>query len=365
MLTRIVSRLLVIFFLLLTTSAFALPLTYAPAVKKAAPAVVNVYISHSPGAGDLKIDPDPGQTQFDPVLKDRMVLGSAVIMDQRGYILTNSHVIRDRTRVSVALPDGRTAVAKIIGIDTETDIAVLKINLPQLPAISMSNSDTLQVGDVVLAIGNPFGLGQTVTQGIISALGRTAIGLSNIENFIQTDVALNPGSSGGALINTDGQLIGINTGIYTHSGGYQGISFAIPINAAQSILKQIILYGSVRRGFIGIEVIDLNSALAQRLNVKTDMGVVVRKVLPDAPFKNEIQVNDVITAINGNPIKNAASFNNFVNQCMPGAQLVLIDHRGSKISKVIINLGAQKEDNNAWQEKKVRGKTYRYPDDRG
>lgn len=362
MLKRIVSA--CILPLLLLGLANAAPMTYAPAVKKAAPAVVNVYIlradtSHKNASGYTK-----GFHRLRSATKNRMVLGSGVLMDKRGYILTNSHVIRDRAKILVALSDGRSARAEIIGGDPETDLAVLKINLKQLPMMEIGNSNDLQVGDVVLAIGNPFGLGRTVTQGIISALGRTAVGLSNIENFIQTDVALNPGSSGGALINTEGKLIGINTGIYTRSGGYQGVSFAIPVNEAENILQQIIKYGVVKRGWLGVDVVNLDPILIYDLKLKQTMGVVVKKISDKSPVLNKLQENDVIVEINGRKLHDENGFMSTVAQSAPGTDVTLTYYRGNQRHTLTVKLGATSADSGRWQDVKVKGKKHRYPDDR-
>jgi serine protease DegS len=253
----------------------------------------------------------------------------------------------------------------VIGSDPETDLAVLKIDLKNLPVIEVADSNNLQVGDVVLAIGNPFGLGRTVTQGIISALGRTAVGLSNIENFIQTDVALNPGSSGGALINTDGQLIGINTGIYTRSGGYQGVSFAIPVNAAENILKQIIKYGVVKRGWLGLEVVTLDPILMYDLKLNQTMGVVVTKVLAKSPALNKLKVNDLITKVNGQKIHDAGGFMNTIIQNTPGKDVQLTYYRDNQEHTLTLKLSADKSgDGNQWHDVVVKGKKHQYPDDR-
>lgn len=352
-------------FSLFVPTCFATPVTYASAVKKAAPAVVNVYIMR---AGERPHQDSPyfkNYGRLRPVIKNRVVLGSGVIMDPRGYVLTNSHVIRDRSnQVLVALADGRTTRAEIVGNDPETDLAVLKIGLKDLPTIEFGNSDQLEVGDVVLAIGNPFGLGRTVTQGIISALGRTAVGLSNIENFIQTDVALNPGSSGGALINTEGQLVGINTGIYTKSGGYQGVSFAIPINAAVNILQQIIKSGKVLRGWLGIEVQSLTPMRVYELKSKPSQGAIVEKVITDSPAAGKLQVNDIITEINGKPIMDANGFLNNIAQRTPGHQVQLLVYRNNQPQTITLIIKPHDSEEKMWHEVKVKGKKHLYPDDR-
>jgi Do/DeqQ family serine protease len=342
----------------------AAPLTYAPAVKNASPAVVNVYILRQTSTRSNLSPYFKGYNRLKPILKNRVVLGSGVIMDKRGYLLTNSHVIRDRNKILVALSDGRTVRAEVVGNDPESDLAVLKIDLKNLPIIAVGNSDKIQVGDVVLAIGNPFGLGRTVTQGIISALGRTAVGLSNIENFIQTDVALNPGSSGGALINTEGQLIGINTGIYTKSGGYQGVSFAIPVNAAENILRQIIKHGSVKRGWLGVEVVKLDPMMVYDLKSKQNLGVVVEKILSDSPAVNKLKVNDIITEVNGSKVRNANGFMSYIAQRKPDETIHLTVYRNHKPETISIQLKARNTEDKLWHEKIIGGKKYMYPDDR-
>ena len=356
---------LVTFLSLFVLAAYAAPLSYAPAVKKAAPSVVNVYILRKTSVRSNNSAYMRGYNRLRPILKNRVVLGSGVIMDSRGYILTNSHVIRDRSdRILVALSDGRTMRAQLIGNDPETDLAVLKVGIKNLPVVTIGNSEHLEVGDVVLAIGNPFGLGRTVTQGIISALGRTAVGLSNIENFIQTDVALNPGSSGGALINTDGKLIGINTGIYTKSGGYQGVSFAIPINAAENILQQIIKFGKVKRGWLGVEVLSLTPMRVYELKSKQTMGVVIDKVNKGSPADGKLQPNDIITKINGRVVRNANGFMNNIAHRTPGDDIVLNVFRDGQQHDITIKLKSRSSTDKLWHDVTIKGKKYRYPDDR-
>lgn len=356
---------IVAFLSLFVLSCDAAPLTYAPAVKKAAPAVVNVYILRQTSVVSDNSDSKRGYNRLRPILKNRVVLGSGVIMDPRGYILTNSHVIRDRNdRILVALSDGRTVRAEVIGNDPETDLAVLKISLKDIPVVTLGDSENLEVGDVVLAIGNPFGLGRTVTQGVISALGRTAVGLSNIENFIQTDVALNPGSSGGALINTEGQLIGINTGIYTKSGGYQGVSFAIPVNAAKNILQQIIKSGKVDRGWLGVEVKTLTPMRVYELKTKPTMGVIVDQIEKDSPAEGRLQLNDIITKINGREIRSSSGFMNNIASRNPGDEVILDMYRDGQPQQVTVKLKSHTSTDDAWREVNIKNKKNRYPDDR-
>jgi S1-C subfamily serine protease len=230
------------------------PGSFSAAVKKAAPAVVSVNTSARNPYGN-----DPWRRFFFGERGDQMQtgLGSGVIMSTGGYVLTNNHVIENADAIEVVLPDARRAPARVIGADPESDLAVLKINLDKLPIMTLGDSDALQVGDRVLAIGNPFGVGQTVTSGIVSALGRSQLGLNTFENFIQTDAAINPGNSGGALIDVHGNLMGINTAIYSRSGGSMGIGFAIPVSTARQIMESIVTQGRVVRGWIGVEAITL------------------------------------------------------------------------------------------------------------
>ncbi len=358
-------RTLTLFFVTISVNA-GVPLSYASAVKIASPAVVNLYIIRQAKSYQRERPNIDSHTSINlrPLLKHRIVLGSGVVLDKRGYVVTNYHVVRDRKQILISLTDGRSASAKLIGSDPETDLAVLKIDLEDIPIAPMGNSDDLQVGDIVLAIGNPFGLGQTVTQGIISAIGRTAVGLSNIENFIQTDVALNPGSSGGALINTNGQLIGINAGIYSRSGGYQGVSFAIPIKAVENVLKQIIEQGKVIRGWLGVEVVNLDPLLKYDLKSKQSMGVVVEEVQHQSPAFNKLKSNDIITEMNQRKVRDAQSFISQISQQSPGKSITLTVYRDNKPQQLEITLGSRPQEADLWQEVMINGKKYQYPDSR-
>ena len=246
-------------------------------------------------------------------------LGSGVIVSASGYILTNNHVVESADEIEVVLNDSRRARAKVIGTDPETDLAVLKIELDRLPAIVLGSSDALQVGDQVLAIGNPFGVGQTVTSGIISALGRNQLGINTFENFIQTDAAINPGNSGGALVDTSGNLLGINTAIYSPSGGSMGIGFAIPVATAKLVLEGIVKDGQVTRGWIGVEPNDLSPELAETFGVKAKEGVIITGVLQDGPAARAgIKPGDVITQVAGKPVSNVADLLSNVAALKPG-----------------------------------------------
>ena len=247
-------------------------------------------------------------------------LGSGVIVSEDGYILTNNHVIEGADDIEVILNDSRSARAKVIGTDPDSDLAVLKIELDRLPVIVLGNSDALQVGDQVLAIGNPFGVGQTVTGGIVSAMGRNQLGINTFENFIQTDAAINPGNSGGALVDTNGNLLGINTAIYSRSGGSMGIGFAIPVATAKLVLEGIVKDGQVTRGWIGVEPSELSPELAQTFNVKADTGVIIVGVLQNGPAaKSGIRPGDVILSVAGQAVGNVSELLGRVAGLKPGS----------------------------------------------
>ena len=246
-------------------------------------------------------------------------LGSGVIVSPAGYVLTNNHVIEEADEIEVILNDGRKSAAQVIGTDPETDLAILKINLTDLPVITLGNSDALEIGDQVLAIGNPFGVGQTVTSGIVSALGRTQLGINTFENFIQTDAAINPGNSGGALVDGNGHLMGINTAIYSRSGGSMGIGFAIPSATARTVLDAIVRDGQVIRGWIGVEPQNLSPELAQSFGIKSDEGVIITGVLQNGPAAQAgIRPGDVITAVNGVKVNTVPELLGAVAALTPG-----------------------------------------------
>ena len=277
------------------------------AAQKSSPAVVSINTSQSL-RNKLRSN-DPWFNFFFGEQGDapQVGLGSGVIVSERGYILTNNHVVESADEIEVILNDSRQARAKVIGTDPDSDLAVLKIELDRLPVIVLGNSDTLQVGDQVLAIGNPFGVGQTVTSGIVSALGRNQLGINTFENFIQTDAAINPGNSGGALVDINGNLLGINTAIYSRSGGSMGIGFAIPVSTAKLVLQGIVQDGQVTRGWIGVEPNDLSPELAQTFGIKTTVGVIITGVLQSGPAAQAgIRPGDVITQVAGKPVRNVA-----------------------------------------------------------
>jgi Do/DeqQ family serine protease len=247
-------------------------------------------------------------------------LGSGVIVSPNGYILTNNHVVEEADEIEVFLNDSRRAKAKVIGTDPDSDLAVLKIDLDKLPAIVLGNADNIQVGDQVLAIGNPFGVGQTVTSGIVSALGRNQLGINTFENFIQTDAAINPGNSGGALVDTQGNLLGINTAIYSRSGGSMGIGFAIPVTTAKQVLDGIVKDGKVTRGWIGVEPNDLSPELAETFDVQARQGVIITGVLQKGPAAQAgIRPGDVIDSIEGKAVTDVSQLLSLVAALKPGA----------------------------------------------
>ena len=304
--------------------------SYANAVQAAAPAVVNIYTTKVVTQRSPAFSDDPFFRRFfggeSGVPRQRLEssLGSGVIINPQGYILTNNHVVDGADEIQVALTDGRSASATVIGTDPETDLALLKIELTHLPTIIFGRAEELRVGDVVLAIGNPFGVGQTVTQGIVSATGRQQLGISTFENFIQTDAAINPGNSGGALINTDGQLAGINTAIFSRSGGSQGIGFAIPANLAKTIMEQILEQGRVIRGWLGINAQDITPDLAESFGIQNHQGAIVSGVYPgSAADRAGLLPGDILMRVGDNEVNDARSAMNITASLSPGSQVDL------------------------------------------
>ena len=299
-------------------SAAAQPGSLAAAVRRAAPAVVSINtsrITRHPFADDPWFRLFFGQQGS----QSQSGLGSGVIMSADGYVLTNNHVVQEADHIEAVLADGRRANARVIGADPESDLAVLKIDLPDLPVMTPSDSDRIEVGDRVLAIGNPFGVGQTVTSGIVSALGRDQLGINTFENFIQTDAAINPGNSGGALTDEQGRLLGINTAIYSRSGGSLGIGFAIPVNVARQALQDIVQNGRVVRGWIGVESTALTPELAENLGAASAQGVIITGVLNGGPAARAgMQPGDVVTRINGQPIRTVAELRAGITALRPG-----------------------------------------------
>lgn len=299
-------------------SAAAQPGSLAAAVRRAAPAVVSINtsrITRHPFADDPWFRLFFGQQGS----QSQSGLGSGVIMSADGYVLTNNHVVQEADHIEAVLADGRRASARVIGADPESDLAVLKIDLPDLPVMTPSDSDRIEVGDRVLAIGNPFGVGQTVTSGIVSALGRDQLGINTFENFIQTDAAINPGNSGGALTDEQGRLLGINTAIYSRSGGSLGIGFAIPVNVARQALQDIVQNGRVVRGWIGVESTALTPELAENLGAASAQGVIITGVLNGGPAARAgMRPGDVVTRINGQPIRTVAELRAGITALRPG-----------------------------------------------
>ncbi|NWC93889.1 MULTISPECIES: Do family serine endopeptidase AlgW [unclassified Pseudomonas] len=321
------------------------PVTYADAVVIAAPAVVNLYTTKviNKPAHPLFEDPQFRRYFGDNSPKQRRMessLGSGVIMSPEGYILTNNHVTSGADQIVVALRDGRETLARVVGSDPETDLAVLKIDLKGLPSITIGRSEGLRVGDVALAIGNPFGVGQTVTMGIISATGRNQLGLNSYEDFIQTDAAINPGNSGGALVDANGNLTGINTAIFSKSGGSQGIGFAIPVKLATEVMKSIIEHGQVIRGWLGIEVQPLTKELAESFGLTGRPGIVVAGIFRDGPAqKAGLQLGDVILSIDGEPAGDGRKSMNQVARIKPTDKVAIQVMRNGKEIKLQAEVG--------------------------
>ena len=307
---------------------------FADAAARSRPSVVNIFTSKQMRAPHAPFMDDPAFRRF---FGDRFQrnnrpqrvsnLGSGVIVSVDGLILTNHHVIEAADEIQVALPDGKTLTAEVVGTDPETDLAVLRVRNGSQPAITFAKADTLRVGDVVLAIGNPFGVGQTVTMGIVSALGRSHLGINTFENYIQTDAAINPGNSGGALVDAGGHLVGINTAIFSRSGGNLGIGFAIPVSIVRQVIEQIVAHGAVIRGWVGIEVQEITPEIADSFNLKSAQGALIAGVLRGGPADRAgIRPGDVLVAVGGEPVHDSTSLLNLIAALAPGkvAQLRLI-----------------------------------------
>ena len=303
-----------------------MPGSLSPAAKVASPAVVSIATTQAK-APKQNYQNDPWFRFFYGDREDeapQQGLGSGVIVSPEGYILTNNHVIEGAQEIEVTLSDSRHAIAQVIGTDPDTDLAILRINLERLPVIALGNSDTAQVGDRVLAIGNPFGVGQTVTSGIVSALGRNQLGINTFENFIQTDAAINPGNSGGALVDVNGNLIGINTAIYSRSGGNMGIGFAIPVSTARQVLEGIVRDGQVTRGWVGIEPMEVTPELAETFGLKSTDGVIVTGVLQNGPAANAgLRPGDLLQKVAGQPVRNVGELLTQIAALAPGKSVKL------------------------------------------
>jgi len=325
---------------------------FASILKPALPAVVNISSSKvvkSRGENSQMFN-DPFFRQFfgnqfgqqqTPQSQREQSLGSGVIVTPDGTILTNNHVVEGATDIKVFLSDNREFPAKVIGTDPKTDVAVIKINATGLSTLAIGDSSRLQVGDVVLAIGDPFGIGKTATMGIVSAIGRGGLGIENYEDFIQTDASINPGNSGGALIDLHGDLVGINTAILSgEGGGNQGIGFAIPINMAHNVMTQIVEHGKVTRGYLGVHIQDVTPGLAKQFGLNQGGGVLIGDVSPDTPAaKAGMQKGDIVTALNGQPVTAANQLQVQISQMAPGASAKLTIWRDGKSRELTVNLG--------------------------
>ncbi len=312
------------------------------AAQKASAAVVSISTSQAAKKNPNANDPWFKFFYGDQGNEPQGGLGSGVIVSQSGYILTNNHVVEGADEIEVILNDSRHTLAKVVGTDPDSDLAVLKIGLDKLPTIVLGNSDTIQVGDQVLAIGNPFGVGQTVTSGIVSALGRNQLGINTFENFIQTDAAINPGNSGGALVDTNGNLLGINTAIYSRSGGSMGIGFAIPVSTAKQVLEGLVKDGQVTRGWIGVEPNDLSPELAETFNTKLTQGVIITGVLQNGPAaKAGVKPGDVIEAIGERKIADVTQLLSVVASLKPGSAAHFIINRKSQKVELDVTPGVR------------------------
>ena len=308
--------------------------SFADAVRRAGPAVVNIYTARVVDASTARPSgANPLLREHPPAVRQRVEgsLGSGVIVDEAGHVITNHHVVQGADEIRVQLADGRIATPEIVGMDPDTDLAVLRVPLKDPPVMPMGRSDELRAGDVVLAIGNPFGLSQTVTQGIVSATGRGRLGVTDFEDFIQTDAAINFGNSGGALINTEGELIGINTAVLAQNLGTDGISFAIPVNMVRGVMDQIIAHGRVRRGWLGVTSQEVPRAEAAALGIDPPAALRISDVVPHGPAALVgIQRDDLVTHFNGQPIVNAQEALNRVAAMAPGSLLNIQARRGAQ-----------------------------------
>ena len=335
---------------------------FAAVAKNASPAVVYIRVEKTVSQGPFLRyrspfddeffrrffgEPGPGFPQSPQDQQKRQVQsqGSGFIISPDGYVLTNNHVVGDSDRVIVKLLDGREFTADIVGTDPPTDVAVIKIKAENLPVLSLGDSDMIEVGEWVLALGNPFGLSHTLTAGIVSAKGRSSVGITDYEDYIQTDAAINPGNSGGPLIDLQGKVVGINTAIYSRSGGYMGIGFAIPVNMARNIYTQLIEHGNVTRGYLGVTIQDLTAELAKSFGLKDTKGVLVSQVMPDTPAeKAGMKQGDVIASINGKPVETAAALRNEVAMKAPGTAVKVGVIRDGKEKTLSVKVEKMSED---------------------
>ncbi|GAB4514702.1 MAG: DegQ family serine endoprotease [Sulfuricaulis sp.] len=338
--------------------AGATPPNFVPIVKAVMPAVVNIATTRMVKQGSQMSGPfmdDPFFRQFfgeeffhrfqNPRDRRENSLGSGVIVDSAGYIVTNNHVVAKADEIKVLLNDKREFTGKVVGTDPKSDLAVIKISAKDLPVIPWGDSDKLEVGEYVLAIGNPFGLNQTVTQGIVSAVGRANVGIADYEDFIQTDAAINPGNSGGALVNARGQLVGINTAIFSRSGGYMGIGFAVPSNMTRSVMDSLLKGGKVVRGWLGVSIQDVTPDLAKQFGLKETKGALVSEIIPDSPAATAgIQSGDIITAFNGKTVDSTSILRNTVAQTPVGKTVKVELLREKKTVSVEVKITEQPKD---------------------
>ncbi|WP_308923433.1 Do family serine endopeptidase [Janthinobacterium sp. J1-1] len=332
-----------------TASSSLAPGSFRDAAARAMPAVVNILTTQAPKRGSHPLMRDPFFKRFfgerTPDMEEeggamKNSLGSGVIVSHEGYILTNNHVVEGADEIEVVLTDGRKAPAQVVGLDPETDLAVIKVKLDKLPVIVLGQSEQARVGDAVLAIGNPFGVGQTVTMGIISALGRNNLHINSFENFIQTDAAINFGNSGGALVDTRGNLIGINTAIYSQSGGSVGIGFAIPVSTTKTVMEAIIKNGHVVRGWIGVETQDITKELAESFGLQRSTGAIIAGVVRGGPAdKAGIKPGDILLNVDGKPVGDTTEMLNLIAQLPPGEKAKMTVLRKSREAALDVVVG--------------------------
>ena len=332
-----------------TASSSLAPGSFRDAAARAMPAVVNILTTQAPKRGSHPLMRDPFFKRFfgerTPDMEEeggamKNSLGSGVIVSHEGYILTNNHVVEGADEIEVVLTDGRKAPAQVVGLDPETDLAVIKVKLDKLPVIVLGQSEQARVGDAVLAIGNPFGVGQTVTMGIISALGRNNLHINSFENFIQTDAAINFGNSGGALVDTRGNLIGINTAIYSQSGGSVGIGFAIPVSTTKTVMEAIIKNGHVVRGWIGVETQDITQELADSFGLQRSTGAIIAGVVRGGPAdKAGIKPGDILLNVDGKPVGDTTEMLNLIAQLPPGEKAKMTVLRKSREAALDVVVG--------------------------
>jgi Do/DeqQ family serine protease len=320
--------------------------SYSDAVQRAAPAVVNIFttkevrVSRNPMLSDPVLRRFFGDQPLGDETRRATSLGSGVIVSPTGYILTNNHVVQAADEIEVALSDGKKLLAKVVGSDPETDLAVLRVEAKNLPAITFGSSESLRVGDVVLAIGNPLGIGQTVTSGIVSALGRSGLGINTFENFIQTDAAINQGNSGGALVDARGNLVGVNTAILSQTGGSIGIGLAIPASMAKTVMEQIIRTGTVTRGWVGVELEVIRPEFVEALKLTSAEGVLIKGVVASGPAdKAGVKPGDVLLAIDGRAMQNPNAVLNVVTGLAPGSPAKLRLKRKGQDLEIPITVG--------------------------